>query len=361
MQAPKIIISGGGTGGHIFPALAIANKIKEKYPNASIHFVGAKGRMEMEKVPQAGYEITGLWISGLQRSLTLKNLSFPFKIISSLWNANKILKKHQPDIAIGVGGYASGPLLKMAAIRKTKTLIQEQNSYPGITNKLLAGKASKICVAYEGLERWFPKNKIIITGNPVRKNVVTLQGKRKEAQQFFGLDPSKQTLLVVGGSLGARSINQAIDSQLDQFSEIQVLWQMGKNFTPSEEVKTHSNIHPKEFIYKMDLAYAAADFIVSRAGAMAISELCIVGKPCLLVPSPYVSEDHQTKNAMALVNNKASLIVKDIETKEKLVPTILKSMKDDYLKSELVLNISKLGKPNASELILKEIESLLNL
>ena len=359
MKSPRVIISGGGTGGHIFPAIAIANSIREKYPEARIHFVGAKGRMEMEKVPQAGYEITGLWISGLQRRITAKNLSFPFKVISSLWNARKILKEFKPDIAIGVGGYASGPLLKVATGRKIKTLIQEQNSYPGITNKLLAKKADRICVAYDNLQRWFPKDKITITGNPVRKNVVTLEGKRDKSISFFNLDPNKKTLLIVGGSLGARSINESINSNLDKFNDIQVIWQMGKSFTPSTEVKNYPNILPKEFIYEMDMAYAAADFIISRAGAMAISELSIVAKPCILVPSPYVSEDHQTKKAMALVNKKAALLVKDIETREKLVETALESMKDKTLQNNLSENIKALGKPNATDLILKEVEQLL--
>ncbi len=359
MKSPKIIISGGGTGGHIFPAIAIANKIKEEYPNAKIHFVGAKGRMEMEKIPQAGYDITGLWISGLQRKLTIKNLSFPFKVISSLWGARRILKKHQPDLVIGVGGYASGPLLKVAEGRKIKTLIQEQNSYPGITNKLLAKKADKICVAYEGLERWFPKEKITITGNPVRKNVVTLDGKREKALNFFKLDPNKKTILIVGGSLGARSINQSVNDHLDLFDEVQVLWQMGKTYQPTEQVNNYPNIHPKEFIYEMDLAYAAADFIVSRAGAMAISELCIVGKPCILVPSPYVSEDHQTKNAMALVNKKAAILVKDKEAGEKLVNTALESIKDNQLQNTLSKNIKALGKPDATRKIINEIIKLL--
>lgn len=359
MDKPRIIISGGGTGGHIFPAIAIANKLKEKYPNAEIHFVGAKGRMEMEKVPQAGYSITGLWISGLQRRLTLKNLSFPFKVISSLWNARKIINKFKPDIAIGVGGYASGPLLQVAAINKVKTLVQEQNSYPGITNKILSSKVNKICVAYEGLERWFPKEKIIVTGNPVRKNVVLLEGKREKAIKFFGLDQSKKTLLVVGGSLGARSINESISQGLDKFSDIQVIWQTGKNYEADSKAETLANIHPKTFIYEMDLAYAAADFIISRAGAMAISELCIIGKPCILVPSPYVSEDHQTKNAMALVDKNAAILINDKESNEKLVDTAIKTMHNKGLCLTLSSNICKLGKPKASDSILKEIEGLL--
>ena len=324
MSLKKLIISGGGTGGHIFPAVAIANKVKEKYPEAEILFVGAEGKMEMEKVPKAGYEIVGLPIRGLQRKLTLKNLSVPFKLLASLSKAKKIIKNFQPDIAVGVGGYASAATLRVASKQKIPTLIQEQNSYPGITNKWLSKRARTICVAYDNLERFFPKEKIVKTGNPVRSEVVQIEGKKEEAFKHFGLDPVKKTVLVIGGSLGARTLNDSFKKDIQQLLEkdVQVIWQCGKFYFESLKLEVEKlssqNIYLSDFIYKMDLAYAAADLVVSRAGALSVSELCLVGKPTILVPSPNVSEDHQTKNAMALVDNRAAVLVKDIEAREKL-------------------------------------------
>jgi UDP-N-acetylglucosamine--N-acetylmuramyl-(pentapeptide) pyrophosphoryl-undecaprenol N-acetylglucosamine transferase len=360
----KIIISGGGTGGHIFPAIAIANKIKENYPNSEILFVGAEGKMEMEKVPQAGYKIIGLPIRGIQRKLTVKNLSVPFKLISSLWKAKKIIKEFKPDVAIGVGGYASAATLKMAAMAKVPTLVQEQNSFPGITNKWLAKDAKKICVAYDGLDRFFAKEKLVKTGNPVRNEVVQIQGKRDEAFQFFGLDKSKKTVLVIGGSLGAGTINISFKENIKQLIEndIQVIWQCGKgyikNLTVFNQELNSDLVYLSDFIYKMDFAYAAADVIVSRAGAMSVSELCLISKPTILVPSPNVSEDHQTKNAMALVNENAAILVIDSEAKVRLVNQIIELMADDELQKSLALEITKLGISDAADRILKEIESI---
>ncbi|MBC7864832.1 MAG: undecaprenyldiphospho-muramoylpentapeptide beta-N-acetylglucosaminyltransferase [Bacteroidia bacterium] len=307
MKPLKVIISGGGTGGHIFPAVAIANQVKKIVPNAEILFVGALGRMEMEKVPAAGYKIIGLNIAGLQRKLTLSNFSFPFKLISSMIKAKKIIKEFAPDIAVGTGGYASGPTLKAACNKGIPALIQEQNSYPGITNKILSKKVNKICVAYEGMEKFFPKEKIILTGNPVRMDIENTRTKKEEGLKFFGLQPGKKTLLIIGGSLGARTINQSIGAGINKFAEagIQVLWQTGKNYFETAKQQTshlkEKGIFAFDFITKMDFAYAVADCVVSRAGASSVSELCIVKMPCILVPSPNVAEDHQTKNAMALV------------------------------------------------------------
>jgi UDP-N-acetylglucosamine--N-acetylmuramyl-(pentapeptide) pyrophosphoryl-undecaprenol N-acetylglucosamine transferase len=361
----KVIVSGGGTGGHIFPAVAIANKIKEKYPNSEILFVGAEGKMEMEKVPQAGYEIIGLPIRGLQRRLTFKNFLVPFKLIQSLIHAKKIVKKFKPNVAIGVGGYASAATLRMAAKVGVPTLVQEQNSYPGITNKWLAKKALKICVAYDGLDRFFAKDKIVKTGNPVRNNVVEIEGKRKEAFEFFGLNESKKTVLIIGGSLGAGTINISFKENIKALIEndIQVIWQCGKgyvkNLTVFVDNLNSDKVYLSDFIYKMDLAYAAADVIVSRAGAMSISELCLVKKPAILVPSPNVSEDHQTKNAMALVDVGAAVLVKDVEAKALLIGEIIELIKNDEQQKSLSMNISKLGIPDAADRILKEIESII--
>ncbi|MCG8574273.1 MAG: undecaprenyldiphospho-muramoylpentapeptide beta-N-acetylglucosaminyltransferase [Flavobacteriales bacterium] len=366
MSLKKVIISGGGTGGHIFPAVAIANKVKENYPDADILFVGAEGKMEMEKVPKAGYEIVGLPIRGLQRKLTLKNFAVPFKLIASLMKAKKIIKNFQPDIAIGVGGYASAATLRVASKQKIPTLIQEQNSYPGITNKWLAKRAKTICVAYDHLERFFPQEKIVKTGNPVRSEVVQIEGKREEAFRHFGLDPNKKTILVIGGSLGARTLNESFKKDIQQLLEkdIQLIWQCGKiyltNLKPEVEQLNTDLIYLSDFIYKMDLAYAAADVIVSRAGALSVSELCLVGKPAILVPSPNVSEDHQTKNAMALVNEEAAVLVKDVESREKLIPIILEVMENNEHRQKLSEEILKLGIADASDRILKEIEKLTN-
>ncbi|MGD1844464.1 MAG: undecaprenyldiphospho-muramoylpentapeptide beta-N-acetylglucosaminyltransferase [Salibacteraceae bacterium] len=365
MSSPKVIISGGGTGGHIFPAIAIANALKEINPSTDILFVGANGRMEMEKVPAAGYPIEGLWISGLQRKLTLKNLAFPFKLMSSLMRSGAIINRFQPDVAVGVGGFASGPLLKMATRKKVPTLIQEQNSYPGITNKLLGGKVKKVCVAYDGMERFFPKEKIILTGNPVRKEVVMLEGKRQRALEHFHLQADRKTLLVIGGSLGARSINEAIRPCLETFRQrnIQLIWQTGKNYVEEARVATagleESGIKAHTFIEKMDYAYAAADLVVSRAGAIAVSELCLTAKPCVLVPFPYAAEDHQTKNAMALVNHHAALLVKDTDAGEQLGPLVLDLMENDEKRDKLAAQISGLGFEDSARVIANEVLKLI--
>ena len=314
MSNYKIILSGGGTGGHIYPAIAIANELKSRYPDAEFLFVGANDRMEMEKVPQAGYDIKGLWISGIQRQLTLKNLMFPLKLINSLWNARKIIKSFKPDVVVGTGGFASGPLLYVAAANKIPSLIQEQNSFPGITNKLLAKKAHKICVAYDGLERFFPKDKIIKTGNPVRKGLLDIDSKTIEAKNFFKLKDGKYTLLVLGGSLGSKRINQLLEKELDYLDSqnVQIIWQCGKLYYSKYKIYNNTNnVQVYEFLNNMDFAYAAADIIISRAGASSVSELCIVGKPVIFVPSPNVAEDHQTKNAMAIVEKDAAMIIKE--------------------------------------------------
>lgn len=363
MPLRKVIISGGGTGGHIFPAVAIANALKEKYPSVEILFVGAEGRMEMEKVPAAGYKIEGLNIAGIQRKLTLKNFAVPFKVLSSLRKAKKILKTFQPDVVIGTGGYASGPMLRVASKKGIPTVIQEQNSFPGLTNKILAKRVNRICVAFDGLEKFFPKEKIVLTGNPVRSEVVKLEGKRPRAAEFFQLHENKKTVLIVGGSLGARTINQAVKKFAGEWNEnYQVIWQTGKPFF--EEAKQHveekelKNVRVYDFISKMDLAYAMADIVISRAGAIAISELCLVQKPVILVPSPNVAEDHQTKNAMALVNHGAAVLVKDIEANEKLDNELKKVLNDSELYANLKANIAKLGLTNATNAIVAVIEQL---
>ncbi len=361
MTKPRVIISGGGTGGHIFPALAIANAIKEKYPDADILFVGANGKMEMEKVPAAGYPIKGLDIVGFQRKKIWKNWNFPFKLWSSLKAAKKIVKDFNPQIAIGVGGFASGPLLRQAGKLGVPTLLQEQNSYAGVTNKILAKKAMKICVAYDNMEQFFPKEKIVHTGNPVRKDILSLEGKREEAISHFGLNPEKKTILIIGGSLGARTINNSIASGLKELSKsgVQLIWQTGKIYF--EEMKKladenqDDNIKPMAFINRMDLAYSAADVVISRAGALSVSELCLVKKPCVLVPSPNVAEDHQTKNAKSLVDKNAALLVKDIDAHANLVTCILSLLEDEHKMNELKTNIATLGKPNAADDICNEI------
>ncbi|CAL2094967.1 undecaprenyldiphospho-muramoylpentapeptide beta-N-acetylglucosaminyltransferase [Tenacibaculum sp. 190524A02b] len=356
-QSINVIISGGGTGGHIYPAIAIANEIKLRYPEATILFVGAKDKMEMEKVPQAGYDIKGLWISGIQRKITVKNLMFPFKLLSSLWKANSIIRKFKPDVAVGTGGFASGPTLMMANKKGIPTLIQEQNSYPGITNKLLAKKAQKICVAYDNLERFFPLEKIVKTGNPVRQDLLFIHTKEEEGKQFFKLDTKKKTILVLGGSLGARRINQLIEAELEFFKEqnIQLIWQCGKLYV--DEYKKYSeveNVQVHQFLNRMDLAYAAADFIVSRAGASSVSELCIVGKPTIFIPSPNVAEDHQTKNAKAIVDKHGAILIKENELDTFSV--VLESLLKDKGKQEsLSENIKVLALPNATNDIVNQI------
>lgn len=366
MQSRKVIISGGGTGGHIYPAIAIANAIKEKDPNTEILFVGAEGKMEMEKVPKAGYKIIGLPIAGLQRKLTLKNFAFPFKLMKSLGKAKKIVKDFKPDIAIGVGGYASGPLLRQAGKQGVKTMLQEQNSYPGLTNKLLAKKASKICVAYDNMDQFFEANKIVFTGNPVRKEILDIEGKKDKALDHFKLDKSKKTVLVLGGSLGARTVNNSIKAAVKKWEEqnIQVLWQTGKIYIDGvNQFIKESNLKAvvaHDFIYEMDLAYASADVVVSRAGALSISELCLVSKPSVLVPSPNVAEDHQTKNAMALVNQDAAVLVKDIEAEEKVGDTIIELLTNEDRLVKLSANIASFGRPNAAEAIANEAFKIMN-
>jgi UDP-N-acetylglucosamine--N-acetylmuramyl-(pentapeptide) pyrophosphoryl-undecaprenol N-acetylglucosamine transferase len=352
----RVIISGGGTGGHIFPAIAIAKAILRERPDAEILFVGAEGRMEMEKVPQAGFKIIGLPIMGIQRRLTLQNLKVPFKIIASILKARKIISEFKPDIAIGVGGYASGPLLRTASSMGVKTLIQEQNSYPGITNKILSKKAEKICVAYDNLESFFPKEKIVLTGNPVRAEVTQIQNKKVEAFNHFDLNSDKPVLLVIGGSLGALTINKAIEKFAETLtaSGLQIIWQTGKNFK-SERAHTLPGVHAHTFIKEMDFAYAAADIIVSRAGAMSISELCLVKKPCILVPSPNVSEDHQTKNAMALVDKGAAVLVRDSEAIFNLEKVILELKSNQDLCASMSKNIAELGHPDADRQIAAQV------
>lgn len=353
----KIIISGGGTGGHVFPAIAIANAIKRLQPDTEILFVGANGRMEMEKVPQAGYKIVGFNIAGFQRSFSLKNFSFPFKVLASLRQAKKIIKEFSPDAVIGVGGYASGPVLRVATKMKIPTLIQEQNSYPGITNKILSKKVHRICVAYEGMEKFFPADKIVLTGNPVREEVTKIKDKRQEALEYFKLDDSKKIILSVGGSLGALTINECIQSNIELLkqNQIQMIWQTGKSFFSKAEQtcisENHSNVKPHQFISRMDLAYAAADIIISRAGAIAISELCIVGKPLILVPSPNVAEDHQTKNAMALTVNNAAIMVKDAEARVNLFETAIKLLNNPEKMNELQKNIKTFARTGADDKI----------
>ncbi len=357
----KFILSGGGTGGHIFPAIAIANELKKAYPNAAFLFVGAQDRMEMEKVPQAGYPIKGLWISGLQRSLSLKNALFPIKLISSLIKSNKILKQFKPDVAIGTGGFASAPLLKMAASKKIPCLIQEQNSYAGITNKWLSKQVNTICVAYEGMEAFFPKEKLKLTGNPVRQDLLNIDLKREEALTFFNLNPNKKTLLVIGGSLGAKTINELIAKNLPFFNEqnIQVIWQCGSYYKNTYVSKSNENTQVHPFLKQMDLAYAASDFIISRAGAISVSELCIVGKPVIFIPSPNVAEDHQTKNAMALAKKEAAIILKENELETSFKPTFLELIKDTEKQQKLADNIKNLAKPEATLKIVEEIKKLI--
>ncbi|WP_338357642.1 undecaprenyldiphospho-muramoylpentapeptide beta-N-acetylglucosaminyltransferase [Yeosuana marina] len=359
----KIILSGGGTGGHIYPAIAIANSLKEAFPNAEFLFVGAKDRMEMEKVPQAGYDIKGLWISGIQRSLTLKNAMFPFKLISSLWNARKIVKSFKPDIAIGTGGFASGPLLYIAASKHIPCLIQEQNSYPGITNKLLAKKVQKICVAYDNLERFFPKDKIIKTGNPVRQDLLNIDSKTVEAKNFFNLKHGKYTLLVLGGSLGARNINSLIEKELDflDMQNVQVIWQCGKLYYSQYKIYNNTkDIQVYPFLNNMDFAYAAADIIISRAGASSVSELCIVGKPVIFIPSPNVAEDHQTKNAMAIVEKDAAMIIKEGDLDVDFENKFSQLVQSPEKQKKLGTNIKKIALVNATKDIRDEVIKLLN-
>jgi len=364
-QAPEIrvIISGGGTGGHIFPALAIANALKGMNSNNKILFVGAQGRMEMEKVPAAGYEIVGLNITGIKRSLSLSNLKVPFRLVSSLWKARSIVRSFKPDVVIGVGGYASGPVLFAASLMKVPTLIQEQNSYAGVTNRILGKKAQSICVAYENMERYFPAGKIHITGNPVRQDIEAGKVGRSEAAKHFGLNPDKKIVLAIGGSLGARTINKSIAGGWQRMAEsgVQVLWQTGKVFyseAHEQERASAGMLKVLDFIPRMDMAYAAADIIVSRAGASSLSELAIVGKPVILVPSPNVAEDHQTKNAMALVEKNAAILVVDEKAKEELVLHVLDLIASDSDCESLSKEIKKMARTGADQKIALEVYCL---
>lgn len=361
MEKLKFILSGGGTGGHIYPAIAIANELKSRFPNAEFLFVGAKDKMEMQKVPQAGYKIEGLWIAGLQRKLTLQNAMFPFKLMASLWKSRTIIKNFKPNVVIGTGGFASGPLLQMANMLNIPTVIQEQNSYPGITNKLLSKKANKICVAYENLDRFFPKEKMILTGNPVRQDLIDIENKKAEAIHYFNLDPNKKTLLILGGSLGARRVNQLIEKELNNLKtlNVQVIWQCGKLYF--DEYKKHKSdtIQVVAFIDRMDLVYAAADIVISRAGASSVSELCIVGKPVIFIPSPNVAEDHQTKNAKSVVEKKGAIMLKEPELDSQFSIVFEALLKDIGKQEQLSKNIKQLALPNATKQIVDEIVKLI--
>ncbi|HET8886439.1 MAG TPA: undecaprenyldiphospho-muramoylpentapeptide beta-N-acetylglucosaminyltransferase [Salinimicrobium sp.] len=363
MKKPlHFILSGGGTGGHIYPAVSIADEIKRRFPDAEILFVGAQDRMEMQKVPEAGYKIEGLWISGIQRQLTMKNLMFPFKMMSSLWKSIQIINKFKPDVAIGTGGFASGPLLQVAHWRNIPTLIQEQNSFPGITNKWLGKKANVICTAYDQLDRFFPAEKIRITGNPVRNDLLKVSAKRAEAFDFFRLEKDRKVILVLGGSLGARRINQLLEEFVNDLvlEGAQIIWQTGKlyyetykKFGEKEFVQIH------EYLNNMNFAYAAADIIISRAGAGTVSELCIVGKPVVFIPSPNVAEDHQTKNALAIANKDAAIVVHEKNIKTEFREQFFPLLKNEKRQEELSVNIKKLARPNATKEIVDEIEKLL--
>ncbi len=362
----RVVISGGGTGGHIFPAIAIANSIKINYPNTEILFVGAHGRMEMQKVPEAGYTIKGLRISGMQRGSFWKNILFPFKLVYSIIQAYFIISKFKPDVAVGVGGYASGPLLYVATKKNIPTLIQEQNSFPGITNKLLAEKVDKICVAYDGMKKYFPSKKIMLTGNPVRNNIQDIKITKEQAYQFFSLQINKPVLLIIGGSLGAKAINNSIRGNLELLIEnkIQVIWQTGSEYFEKVKNKTEdyakNGIHVFEFIKDMDYAYAAADIIVSRAGAIALSEITLVGKPAIIVPSPYVAEDHQTKNAHKLVDQNAAVLVREKEVQNTLGHVIVNLMHDSAKQQQIRDNLKKLAIYDSAKIIADEVMLLAN-
>ena len=373
MKETRVIVSGGGTGGHIFPAISIANAIRQLRPEAKILFVGAEGRMEMQRVPDAGYEIIGLPVAGFDRKRLWRNASVLIKLIRSQWKARKIIKKFKPQVAVGVGGYASGPTLKMAATMGIPTLIQEQNSYAGVTNKLLAKQAKKICVAYEGMDRFFPQEKIILTGNPVRQTLVTEQVNREDAAKHFGLDPNRKTVLIIGGSLGARTLNETMIANLNMIQahpEVQFIWQVGKIYIDqvkealraysgelvcNSHIATMPNLYVNDFIKHMEYAYGIADLVVSRAGAGSISEFCLLGKPVILVPSPNVAEDHQTQNALALVRRDAALYVKDVEAKEQLVELAIETVKDNDKLQALNRNILEMALPDSAEIIAKEV------
>lgn len=376
-KAPRIIISGGGTGGHIFPAVSIANAIRELCPEAEILFVGAEGRMEMQRVPDAGYRIIGLPVAGFDRQHLWRNFSVILKLLRSQWKARKIIKEFRPQVAVGVGGYASGPTLQTAGMMGIPTLIQEQNSYAGVTNKLLAQKADRICVAYEGMEKFFPSEKILLTGNPVRQSLLDNQITRETVASAFGFNPNLKTVLVLGGSLGARTINQTLAAGLALMKahpEVQFIWQTGKIYIDqvkaaitaftgeavrNARVGSIPNLYVTDFIKNMNNAYTLADLVISRAGAGSISEFCLLGKPVILVPSPNVAEDHQTKNALALVNKDAALYVKDAEAQEKLLDTALETVADDELLKQLSVNIAKLALPDSARIIAEEVLKLI--
>ena len=365
MKIKRVILSGGGTGGHIFPALSIANEIRKRYPDSEILFVGALGRMEMEKIPAAGYKIIGLPVIGFPRKPSFKIFTFFKSLMQSASMANKIVKDFKPEIAIGVGGYASGPLLRAASKCKIPTLIQEQNSYAGITNKILGKSVNKICVAYDRMERYFPSKKIVFSGNPVRENLLTNIQNKEEAREYFGLSGEKKVVLIIGGSLGARSINNAVLKNLDEIAKsgVQVIWQTGAYYFEQIQNETKNNkpgnLQIHQFLSRMDLAYSATDVVISRAGAGTISELCLVGKPAILVPSPNVSEDHQTKNAMALVEKDAAVMLTDKEINEKLFQVAFDLVNNKELCQLMSANIRTLAKPEATKTIVDEVEKLI--
>ena len=361
MRPYNFIISGGGTGGHIYPAVAIANELKLRYPDAKFLFVGANDRMEMEKIPQSGYQIKGLWISGLQRSFSLYNLLFPFKLISSLWESKKIVKSFKPDLAIGTGGYASAPLLKIASSKGIPCVIQEQNSYAGLTNKWLSKNVKKICVAYEQMERYFPADKLCFTGNPVRQDLIDISDKKEQAISHFNLDNTKKTVLILGGSLGAQRINRLISNHLNYFLklDVQILWQCGSYYYEIYRGIKNDFVQVHSFLNRMDLAYAASDYIISRAGALSVSELCLVGKPVIFIPSPNVSEDHQTKNATSISAKNAAILIKEEDLEKQFKKQFNQLINSENLQSELSKNIKSLAKPNATKDIVEEIEKLL--
>jgi len=362
----RVIISGGGTGGHIYPAIAIADAVRSCLSDVELLFVGAEGKMEMEKVPAAGYKIIGLPVAGFQRRLTLKNLMFPFKLMRSMTRSKKVVRDFNPDIAIGVGGYASGPVLRVASGRGIPTVIQEQNSYPGVTNKILAKRASAICVAYEGMDRFFPADKIHLTGNPVRRDIADLKDKREDGIRFYNLDSGKRTILVMGGSLGARTLNEALVAATEVIGEnqdIQWIWQSGsfyKGMYDDSQLAKLPNVRNLAFIERMDLAYACADLVIGRAGALTISEICVAGKPSVLIPSPNVAEDHQTKNAMALAEKSATIMIRDVDAMQDLVSKSLELVKDDAKLNQLAAKAGYMGKPYAADEIAKVIIDIIN-
>lgn len=364
----NVIISAGGTGGHIFPAIAVADELRRQDPSVNILFVGAIGKMEMERVPKAGYAIEGLPIAGLQRQINLKNillnLQLPFKIINSLLKVRRILKAFKPDVAIGFGGFASAPTLKAAASLGIPTILQEQNSYAGMTNKILAEKAIKICVAYAGLDKFFPAEKIVLTGNPVRADIIDVKAKYTEGVAYFGLDPNKKTLAILGGSLGAKTLNMAMEHNaqlIENQHNVQILWQCGRLYTDDfkdEKAARLPNVQLRPFLDRMDLAYAVADIVIARAGALTISELCLSGNPSILIPSPNVADDHQTKNALALVTKNAAILVKDAAAQNEMLPTAFALLNDEKQADTLRKNILDLGRPNAAKDIVAVIKSV---